>query len=398
MSNFSRLIQVTLEVRVATFYFFSAMSVGAVNGFAGIWFASIGILPEQIGIITAAPVVVVLLFGFYVGRLADLSSDWRHTIVIGAVLSGLAPIILFFVDGFWSVCLVWTLCVTAQMATLPILDAAAIRMTRRRGSDFSVFYAWKTVGYLLMIFFSGVLITRFGVPFFLPLFVGLSALRGVMAFSLPKFRESRIVPMVAKPKPSMRAVIKPWFILPLLAWSLVHCTHFVQNGFLGLLWTQQGLPASTIGLLIAASSVAETAMFLYFKRFSSKFRPEHLILISALAGVARWGALAYSPGIELLFPLQLLHAFTYAIGFLACTNLIADKTSEEIAAQAQSFFTVMQLGIAIPVLVGFGWLAGAFGAKAFLASSGLAGIGATILILSLALEKREPVRRNGPAP
>ena len=389
----------TPEVRVAIYYFFSAMSVGAVNGFAGIWFASIGILPEQIGVITAAPVVVVLLVGFYVGRLADLSRDWRQTIVIGATLSGLAPIALFFIDGFWAVCLVWTLCVTAQMATLPVMDAAAIRMTRRRmtqrrGTDFGVYYAWKTVGYLLMIFFSGLLITRFGVPFFLPLFVGLSILRGVTAFALPKLRERSIIPAGAKSKPSMKAVIKPWFILPLLGWSLVHCTHFVQNGFLGLLWTQQGLSASTIGLLIAASSVAETAMFLCFKRFSSRFRPEHLIFASAIAGVARWGALAYSPGIELLIPLQLLHALTYAIGFLACTNLIADKTGEEIAAQAQSFFTVMQFGVAIPVLVGFGWLAGAFGAKAFLASASLAGIGALLLIISLILEKRPAAKTD----
>lgn len=386
--------RLTPETRVTAYYFFAPMSIGAVNAFAGIWFGSLGLLPAQIGIINATPLALVLLIGFLVGRLADRADDWRRVIVIGSALSGIIPIGLFFSDGFWSVLFVWTFGVTTQMSILPIVDAAAMRMSRRRGSDFSIYYAWKTIGYLLMVFISGLLIAHFGTPFFLPLFVGLSLLRGLMAQGLPKFRDPHDIPSPEKPHIPIRRLMTPWFVLPLLAWSMVHCTHFVLNGFLGLLWLQQGLSPMTIGLLIAASGIPEAALFFAFKRFAAHFSPRVLILGSTLAGVVRWGILSTAPGVEILFLLQFLNAFTYALGFLACTNFIADRTSHDIAAQAQSFFTTLQYGIAILALLGFGWLAEIYGATAFLASAAIAALGGLLVLASFILDK-EALSKTG---
>jgi hypothetical protein len=66
------------ELRVTTYYFVQAMSVGAVNAFAGIWLSSVGISAEQIGFIFAVPIFVVLIINVPVGRVADRARDWRR--------------------------------------------------------------------------------------------------------------------------------------------------------------------------------------------------------------------------------------------------------------------------------------------------------------------------------
>jgi MFS1 family protein len=111
-------------------------------------------------------------------------------------------------------------------------------------------------------------------------------------------------------------------------------------------------------------------MFLGFKKFATRFRPEQLILTSAIAGILRWAALAFSPEIEWLFPLQFLQAFTYAIGFLTCTNLIAGQTGEE--------------------------LAGGLGAQAFLPSVVLAAVRAFLPIISMVAKTQRPPHANPP--
>ncbi len=377
----------TPKRRVTIYYFFQAMSVGVVNSFAGIWFASQDIREEQIGLITAAPLVVILAIGVLVGRLADRAPDWRQVIVWGGIASGLAALPLFFATGFWSILFIWTLAVTMQMAVLPIIDAASIRLGRRTGFDFSPLYAWKTIGYMLTILVAGFIVARFGISAFLPMFVGLTLVRTATAFTLPRFREPKGVASSNTASASLRDVLHPWFLFPLAGWSLVHSTHFVLNGFLGLLWHDQGISESMIGLLIAIGSIAELAMFVGFKHFTARISPQTLIFISCVVAVVRWTAFAFSPPISVLFALQLLQAVTYALGFLACTHFIADLSDEAIAAQAQSLFGAMQSGVAILALVAFGWLAGQFGVYAFLASAGLAVSGALLVVVSTTFKK-----------
>ena len=92
-----------------------------------------------------------------------------------------------------------------------------------------------------------------------------------------------------------------------------------------------------------------------------------------------------SPPIPVLFLMQMLHSVTFGMGYLGTLHFIANWTSEDIAAEAQSFSFVLQQGIAVVALVLFGWLVGLFGAGAFFAAAamGLVGIGCVLLSLKL---------------
>ena len=375
------------ELRTTLFYSTLFMNMGAITVYAGIWFDQQGLTSQQIGVINALPVLMMLVLNLVVGRIADRASDWRQVIVAGALAAAIFPIGLFFTGGFWGILLFWTLAAISQAAIVPVIDAAAMRLCARRGSNFGAMRAWGTIGYLGVILITGYLTLWFGPAAFLPLIVGLCLLRGAIALSLPNFR----APADQAPPPhgatQLLQVMKPWFLLPLVGWSAIFATHLILNAFQGLLLQRQGLGVEVIGILIALGAATETAMFFAYRRFfSTRFRARTLILASAVVSTLRWIAMGFEPGLVPLIGLQLLHGVTYGLGFLACISFITNWTSEDIAAQAQSFFVVLQQALAVVTLAGFGWLADRYGAQAYFASAAFAATGALAIWASFRLQ------------
>lgn len=355
------------------------MSVGMINAYAGIWFAERGLSEMQIGVIGAAPVALMLALTLFVGRLADRASDWRQVIIGGMVVAGLAPIALIWTTGFVGILIVWAVLATAQRVSVPVADAAAMRLARREGMDFGSLRALATVGYLAVILGAGWLMGADGVALFLPLFILFGLIRAVFAFGLPTLRAKTDV---GAERARLTIRWQPWFLLPILAWALMDTSHIVLNSFQGLLWSQQGITTGTIGALIALGAVAETVMFFSFRRVARRFSPLAVLGAAAIFGVIRWVGMALEPGIAWLVVLQLMHALTYAMGFLAITTFIADSTSEDNAAEAQSFLVTLELALQVPMLVAFGWLAGYFGALTYTGSAIMAVLGGICVIIA----------------
>ena len=386
----------TPELR-ATLYFLTIFTTsGAFTVYGAIWFASKGLDATQIGIISAFPIFIMLVLNMVVGRIADRASDWRQVIVLGSVLGGLFTVGLFFVHDFWGLLIVWALASIPFTAIGPVIDAATMRMTRRNGTDYGAIRAWGTVGYMVTLYHTGQSVTSFGGGAFLPFFVGLALLRGLVSLGLPNFRAAKGEQAPAtKGAGRLREVMKPWFLLPLVGWSMVFATHLILNAFQGLLWKQQGLSELMIGLLIALGAASEAGMMFVFKRFSARFPARLLILASAVVSVIRWIAMGFSPDVPWLVLLQLLHSVTFALGFMGCVHCIANWTSEDIAAEAQSFFQVLQQGFSVIALVVFGWLVGLMGAHAYFAAAGFAAVGGILIWLSLQI--MQPKTQETPA-
>jgi PPP family 3-phenylpropionic acid transporter len=217
--------------------------------------------------------------------------------------------------------------------------------------------------------------------------VALALLRGGVSLGLPNFRAPKHEQILAASLGAgrLREVMKPWFLLPLVGWSMVYGTHYILNAFLGLLWKEQGIPENVIGLLIGIGAASEAAMMFLFRRFASRFPARVLVLVSALVAVLRWAAMGLSPDVPVLIVLQLLHSLTFALGYLGCVHFIANWTSEDIAAEAQSFFQVLQQAMSVLAVLMFGWLVQQLqmGAHAYFVAAGFAAIGSGLIWLSL---------------
>ena len=314
-----------------------------------------------------------------VGRLADRARDWRQVIVITMAIAGAAPLGLLWSQSFWAILIFWAALATAQRVGVPVADAAGLRMARREGVDFGGLRGLSTIGYLAVILIAGYVMGESGIALFLPIFIALGLLRAGAAFALPDLRG----PRGQDSRPArLSLMMKPWFVLPLLGWALIDTNHIILNAFQGLIWADQGISTAVIGVLVALGALAETVMFFAFRRVSRRFAPLTILAAAAGFSVLRYIGLAFVTDIWTLAALQLMHALTYAMGFLAVTNFIADQTSEDIAAEAQGFLVTLELAVSVLALVAFGWLVGAFGASAYLAASLLGALGGISVLVA----------------
>jgi len=378
------------ELRASVFHstVFGAGAVASVN--LGIWLSQKGIQADHIGLISALPVFGLLLLNLYIGRLADRAGDWRTVIVILSLLGAAFPIALFFVDEFWGILLVWAFCTMSSGAIPPVTDAATVRLTQRNGTDFGAVRAWGTVGYVVAAAGTGVITAIFGVQSFVPMFFALSVLRALAALQLPRFRappqEATLAAVNAKPGASrLREVLKPWFVLPLLAFALVNASHAVIGSFSALLWHTDGVPDYYIGPLLAVSAAAEAVMMFIWRRIGGRFSARNMILLAAIAAILRYTIMAFSPPVPVLFLIQMLHALSFGVGYFGVVHFIANWTREEIAAEAQGFANVLQQGVSVIALMGFGLLVSHFGTHSYLASSvaGILAVGCVLVSLRL---------------
>jgi MFS transporter, PPP family, 3-phenylpropionic acid transporter len=375
------------ELRASIFHFTVFGSTGAASAYFAIWLSGKGIAPDQIGIINAVPVLVLLFASMLIGRLADKASDWRVMIIALAVIAGAASLGFLFVNEFWGALLVFTLCYTPAGAMVPVLDAATLRMTERRGTDFGFVRAWGTVGYTITAALTGALIGWLGAIVFVPLFIALSLMRTGLAFQLPRFRapEHVAAPTKTSGGPKLSSLLRPWFILPCIAFALIQSTHFFLGAMGALVWKLDGIGEGWVGPLIAVSAAGEAITMFFWRRIGTRMTARTMLIIAGVVGTVRFLAMAFSPSLPILFLLQALHAITLPFSYFGIMHFIANWAPEDIAAEAQSFSSMLMQGFAVVTLLLFGWLVGVMGAGAYFVASGMALVAALLALWSLAL-------------
>jgi len=397
----ARLARLSPEVRASIFHFTVFTTSGAASAYFGVWMAGKGLSTAEIGIVNAAPVFALLLINLFVGRLADKANDWRQVIILLSVAAGAISLGMFFVSAFVGILIVWTLLNIPTGSLPPVLDAATLRMTERNGTSFSAIRGWGTLGSMVATAATGLIAAWLGAVSFVPVIVGISLLRALVSLQLPRFRAPEravTMPGAEARAGQLRQVLKPWFVLPLVAFALVQATHFIITAFVALVWKEQGVPTGVLGLLIATSPASEAVAMFAWRRIGGRVSARNMILAACLATVLRWVVVATSPPVPVLFLAQMLHSVTFAIGYLGSVHFIANWTSEDIAAEAQGFSFVLQQGAAVVVLLLFGWLVGMFGASAFFVAALMGLVGAVCVLVSLRLKPpRETALGAAPA-
>jgi PPP family 3-phenylpropionic acid transporter len=379
----------TPEMRTGLFYAAIFAPAATSSILLPLWLDSRGISAEEIGLISATPVLVMIVLNLAVGRIADRARDWRSAIVAGALTTAVISLGFIFVDAFWGILIVNTLAVTSMLAIEPVVDAAAVRLTSRRGSDFASLRIWGTLGYIAFTGLAGLLFGWIGIAVFVPMFIAVCFLRGAAALPLPLYRSSHAG---AQPAPAsavgisaaMRQVLRPWFVLALCGSALVQASHTLLVTFGALLWMRAGVPADLLGLLWIVAPAGEILTMVFFGKLARRFSARHLLLAACLITVGRWVGMALTANIWLLALLQTLHMASFGLTYLATVTFIARWTSEDIAAQAQSFYTVLRQGASVIALAAFGPFVAAYGLHSFHAAAAIAAIGGVMILGSLA--------------
>ncbi|MBA4806171.1 MAG: MFS transporter [Brevundimonas sp.] len=356
--------------------------------YAGLWMKAQGLSGAEIGVLLAAPMLGRLITGPAIAIWADGFRYRRTPIALLAALAALAYGTAGLVEGFfaWAIC--WFIAATGAAAIIPLTDVLTLRLARREGFTFAVPRGFGSAAFVGANIGMGFILRAAGAE---AVIVGVTLACICIAFVawrvLPGEPVHEGPPLAgwARFQGMGRLLRDPVLMAALLAIGTVQAAHAFYYGFSAILWREQGIEPHLTGMLWAFAVVVEIGLMWVFDPWRRRrgIGPWPILMIAAAAAVLRWGLMAATPPLWVLWPLQALHALSFAANYLAGIELIERLAPRESQTAAQTLSSTLSSGVLIGgATLASGPLYDAFGAGGYLAMAGLAGLG---LIANLAL-------------
>lgn len=313
--------------------------------FAALWMSHIGIQPAMIGVIVAAPSLAMLVTTMALGRWADRLPDRRLAIIVGNWCILAVHLALYVSTGEWIVLLVWLVSGVVMAAKMPITDAAALILTRQRGSDYARVRMFGSIGFVAILILAGYAYEHWGVGIFVTGLLIANIMRLFASYILPR------MPRVASSGlphectgTSEGSLFKPAILVTLFGGALINASHAMVYTYGILLWTQHGMSESVASMAIGIGVVVEVALMWWFKSLTHNISARVCLLVAAMCGLIRWSLLAAEPSPVLVFFAQSLHGISFGVTFLACASFISRRVPENAAARGQSLLATLTTG------------------------------------------------------
>jgi PPP family 3-phenylpropionic acid transporter len=180
------------------------------------------------------------------------------------------------------------------------------------------------------------------------------------------------------------------FVTAIVAGGLIQSAHAFYYAFSNLAWKAQGVPEVYWGLLWATGVASEITFLAFLAPLRRRLGDWNLLMLGGAGAAVRWTAYAFSPPLWLLWPLQALHALSFAAAYFAGLHMVDRLSPARSKTLAQTLNSALSSGVLIGLAtIAAGPLFDRFGAKGYLAMTALALLG---LIAGLRLR---PVFRDG---
>lgn len=355
-----------------------------------------GLNGAEIGAVLALSQLARIFTGPMIAVWADGAHDRRAPIrfLSVAVLAAFAAF-FFLAHDFLAMIVLGFVALTLTSALVPFVEAATLRATAEGRMSYGVARGIGSSFFIVANIAGGALIAQFGLGAVVVWMLSACVLMNISAWwALP-----------ADPAPeSVRAsnsrgrlgagfalMRNGRFLALLAACGLIQAAHAFYYGFSTLVWRGQELAPQSIGFLWALGGVMEVAFLWSLPLIERRLTPEVLIRIAAIAAIVRWTALGFAPTGWLLWPLQALHALTFAAAHVAAMRLISRTAPEAASGLAQTLYSAVTAGVFMGgATLASGFLYDHVGAQGYWLMSAMAAAGGVLAFLLLHPPARAP--------
>ena len=367
------------RLRLGLFYFAVYLGTGANTPYIGLFFAERGLTGAQIGMILSAPMLARALTGPTVAVWADGFTLRRTPLALLALAALVFYVAVAGAKGFWAWLAIWFCASTAYAALQPLVDVVALKRARAEGFNYGWARSFGSISFILANFGCGALLSVTGPTTVLAWTAAAAGLASLAALGLPDERvhDGGSTPsLIDRWRGAGALLADRRFMLAIVSCGFVLAGQAFYYGFSTLLWRRQGIPEPMIGALWATGVVTEIVFMWGLGRIARRMGPATLLGLGAVLAVVRWTAYAFSPPLWALWPLQTLHAGSFAMAWIASLQFVERFAPPQSASAAQMLNSAIPLGLMIGLAtLASGPLFDAFGARGYLAMAGLAVVG-----------------------
>jgi PPP family 3-phenylpropionic acid transporter len=361
-------------LRFAALYSLMYAGFGVSSPFMPAFFEERGLTAERLGILFAAGTAIRLVSGPLCARLADLTQALRGVLAACAILAGFVALGLLLARGFTPLLMTSLLHASALAPITTLADALALgaAVSRDVGPQFE--YGWVrgtgSAVFVLGTLVSGQVVGYRGLSSIIVLHATLLMAAGGAALLVPAAGRPEVMLAGAKHARAEGIVTllrMPLFRRVMLVSALVLGSHAMHDTFAVIRWSAAGVTAAMASALWSESVAAEVVVFFLFgPPLLKRLRPANVVTLAAIAGVARWIAMASSTNAVVLALMQPLHGLTFAALHLACMRLIPGLVPPHLAATAQAMYAFGVGATTALLTLASGQLYATFGAQGFL--------------------------------
>lgn len=357
---------------------------GASLPFMPVWFGSEGLSGTQIAIILAAPQFALTFTGPLIAIWADRFRLRRTPLVWLGVGSTAAYASLAVLHGFWAWLIAWFVAASLRASLSPLTDVIALRRAARERFAYglprgvgSMAYICGNVGMGLILLVA----PSVSVLVWTLVTAALASLAARLLLPPDPVHEDVAGAGEDHEAPPLWAGLRGLlgdrvFMLVVISNGLIQASHGFYYSFSALTWRRQGAPEGWIGALWGFAVGVEVLFLWFCEPWRRRVGPRALLIAGGVGAMARWTAMAFSPPLILLFPLQALHALSYTATFLGSIRLVEQLSPARSASAAQALNSSVANGALIGLAtVASGPLFDAVGAWGYLLMTLIAGLG-----------------------
>jgi len=375
----------TTRHRQAIFYALTYAGTGASLPFMPLWLKSHGMTAGQIGIILAAPLLLRALTGPVSGLWADGFRLYRTPLILLACGGALFYALMATGDllpamRFPLYLVLFTLAFSCMTSIAPLNDSMTMQLSRLENFAYAIPRAVGSSSFIVTNIVLGFLLVTAStnvVLIWLVMAAILTALGG--RYLLANLVRPGHAPVGTAGAGFDRLKIlmrDEGFLWLLVAVGCLQASHSFYYAFSTIIWKARGFSSSTCGYLWAVGVVAEVAFMWLGEGIRRKLGPWQMLLVAGLFAVVRWAMMAFSPPLWALYPLQCLHALSFAATYLAGLELVQRLTPKGYESLGQTVNAAYANG----VMMGMGTIVSgaiytAFAAKGYGVMACVAGFG-----------------------
>ncbi|MFT3729588.1 MAG: MFS transporter [Terricaulis sp.] len=355
-----------------------------------------GLNGAEIGALLALAQCSRIVVGPAIAFWADGAADRRgpmRTLAMAAVASYAA--FFFLAHNFISLLLLGFGALSMTQAVTPLVEGALLRATALGRLSYGVGRGIGSVAFIIANVGSGLVVSRFGLNAVVVwVLCGLTATALSSLFALERDApqlHAHAFTRAARAEATQALLRNRRYVRLIIACGLIQGAHAFYYGFSTLVWRSQGLPDGLIGVLWGFGVAFEVAFLWTLPFFERRISPEMLIMVGAAGGVVRWVLLGIAPAGPWLWPLQALHALSFAAAHIGAMRLLYREAPENAAAMAQTLYATLSSGVILGVSTLLsGFLFDHVGALGYWAMALEAAIGA-LVALGLFTRRADPM-------
>ena len=350
--------------------------------YLGVFLDGRGFTSVEIGELFALITVARILGPNIWASMADKSGKGLKVLRIGSFLTVSCFGLVFFVDGFWGLSLIFALMMMFWTAILPQLEVLTLNCVKSNASLYSYIRLWGSIGFILLTIFAGKMIDVFSSE--APIFISTVVLF-ILFLSTLILKE----PTVNKDKQentlSIWHKVSSWTFMYFISSALFLQVSFgPYYGFFALYARDLGYSGQVTGAFIALGVLAEIVIFILAGRLIKFFGTKWILIISILFTALRWYLLAmFAESPVILITSQILHAFSFGMTHAASVHFIHSYFGKDFQSRGQALYVSIAFGVggaAGNYGAGLIWDQGQGAEMAFMLAAGFAVLSAITLL------------------